>query len=69
MLTMLITKYFPFVEDYHNRINGLLSNYYTDNNKDFSELLEPLNRALFYSRRRLRSLLVYSGNGVVGGIQ
>lgn len=49
---------------YRERLDGLLKNYYKENNS----LVQPLNRALFYSRRRLRAILAYCGCGTIGGI-
>ncbi|HEY9800589.1 MAG TPA: polyprenyl synthetase family protein [Leptolyngbyaceae cyanobacterium] len=49
---------------YRERVNFLLKNYYDQENA----LCEPLNLALFYSRRRLRATLAYWGSGIVGGI-
>ncbi|WP_414589307.1 polyprenyl synthetase family protein [Scytonema sp. PCC 10023] len=46
------------------RVNFLLTNYYDQENP----LYQPLNLALFYSRRRLRATLAYWGSGIVGGI-
>jgi geranylgeranyl pyrophosphate synthase len=53
-----------FMEFFRNRVNELLSNYYSKEDV----LYQPLNRALFYSRRRLRATLAYCGSGLVSSI-
>ncbi len=52
------------MEFFRERINELLSNYYSKEDV----LYQPLNRALFYSRRRLRATLAYCGSGLVSDI-
>ncbi|MDJ0798631.1 MAG: polyprenyl synthetase family protein [Calothrix sp. MO_167.B12] len=52
------------IEFFRQRVNELLRNYYPKEHI----LYQPLNRALFYSRRRLRATLAYCGSGIVGGI-
>lgn len=52
------------IEFFRKRINELLSRYYPTEHM----LYQPLNRSLFYSRRRLRATLAYCGSGILGGI-
>src|SRR5689334_903400 len=52
------------MKSYRDRVNSLLRDYYDQENA----LYQPLNLALFYSRRRLRATLAYWGSGIVGGI-
>lgn len=51
------------MKSYRDRVNSLLRDYYDQENA----LYQPLNLALFYSRRRLRATLAYWGSGIVGG--
>jgi geranylgeranyl diphosphate synthase type II len=57
-------KNLNLMEFFRTRINELLSNYYSKEDV----LHQSLNRALFYSRRRLRGTLAYCGSGLVGNI-
>ncbi|MBD2626336.1 polyprenyl synthetase family protein [Trichormus variabilis] len=58
-----VPNFIQLIEFYRERINSLLKNYYSVENV----ISQPLNRALFYSRRRLRAMLAYCGSGIVGG--
>jgi geranylgeranyl diphosphate synthase, type I len=57
-------KNLNLMEFFRTRINELLSNYYSKEDV----LHQSLNRALFYSRRRLRATLAYCGSGLVSSI-
>lgn len=57
-------KNLNLMDSFRKRINELLSNFYLKENVFY----QSINRALFYSRRRLRATLAYCGSGLVGNI-